>query len=205
MKPRLQKTYNYIVEYIKKYNNSPSIREIQKYLDIKSTSTVHNDIKELINLGYIKRPNMKSRSIELLKNEKLKTLDNPYKEEIIDIPILGEVAAGSPILAEENIENYFPIQSHLIRGGEFFMLRVNGDSMIDIGIYDGDLILVKKTNYANHGDIVVALIEDGATVKRLYNKNNQIMLIPENSSMEPIIPDHLNILGIVISLFREHI
>lgn len=198
MKERVQKVYDYIKDYIYEYNYSPSVREIQKSLNIKSTSTVQSDIKELIELRLIKRPDLKSRSLVLMEDE-------INKEEIVDIPIVGNVAAGNPILAVEDIEDYFPIPAHIAKGGNYFMLKVKGDSMIDVGIYDKDLILVRKTNYANHGDIIVALIDDSATVKRLYNKDGQIMLIPENSTMEPIIPDNLEILGTVVSLFREHI
>ncbi len=198
MKIRVQKVYDFIKEYIHKHNYSPSVREIQKELEIKSTSTVQSDIKELIELGLIKRPDLKSRSLVLVE-------DDIQKEETIDIPIVGDVAAGNPILAIEDITDYFPIPAHIAKSGEYFMLNIKGDSMIDIGIFDGDLILVNKTNYANHGDIVVALIDDSATVKRLYDKNGQVMLIPENSTMEPIIPDNLEILGKVVSLFREHI
>ena len=198
MKARVQKVYDFIKNYITDYNYSPSVREIQNALKIKSTSTVQSDIKELIELGLIRRPNLKSRSLVLVE-------DNIQKEETVDIPIVGDVAAGNPILAIEDIEDYFPIPAHIAKSGEYFMLNIKGDSMIEAGIFDGDLILVKKTNYANHGDIIVALIDDSATVKRLYDKNGQVMLIPENSTMEPIIPDNLEILGKVISLFREHI
>ena len=127
------------------------------------------------------------------------------KEQTIDVPIVGKVAAGNPITAVENIEFYFPIPAYYSTQGELFMLEISGDSMIEAGILDGDKILVKKTNYANHGEIIVALIDDEATCKRLYNLNGKVMLIPENSTMEPIIPDNLQILGKVISLFRDNI
>lgn len=198
MKTRVQKVYDFIKDYINEYNYSPSVREIQKALSIKSTSTVQSDIKELIEMGLIQRADLKSRSLVLVE-------DNIQREETIDVPIVGDVAAGNPILAIEDIEDYFPIPAHIAKSGEYFMLHIKGDSMIEAGIYDGDLILVRKTNYANHGDIVVALLDDSATVKTLYNKDGKIMLIPENSSMEPIIPDNLEILGKVVSLFRENI
>ena len=192
----------YLIDYIQKNQYPPTVREIQSQIGIKSLSTVKNDLDKLEEEGYITRLNQKSRSIEILKN-----LDgsSQTKEETIDIPIVGKVSAGSPITAIENIEFYFPIPSYYGKHGELFMLEISGESMIEAGILDGDKVLVKKTNVANHGDIIIALIGDDATCKRFYNKNGQIMLIPENSSMEPIIPDTLEILGKVISLYRENI
>lgn len=204
MNDRQYKVFQYLTEFIKKNSYPPSVREIQKGVGIKSTSTVSNDLNRLEELGYIKKSNLKSRSIEIIDSSN-ETLENYERKDIVDIPLLGNVAAGVPIYATENIEYYFPLPAHLVNKGEYFMLKITGDSMIDAGIFDEDIILVKKTNYANHGEIVVALIDDSATVKRLYNQNGQIMLLPENSSMDPIIPNNLEILGKVISLFRENI
>ncbi|MFM1515698.1 transcriptional repressor LexA [Helcococcus ovis] len=196
------KVLNFLIEYISINQFPPSVREIQAKVGIKSTSTVNSDLNKLNNLGYIKKNNQMSRSIEILKDA---NGDSTHKEETIDVPLLGKVAAGTPILAVEDVDSFFPIPDYYSKFGELFMLEIKGDSMIEAGILDGDKILVKKTNYADHGDIVVALIDDSATCKRFYKKNDQVMLIPENSTMEPIIPDNLQILGKVISLFREHI
>lgn len=200
---RQEKLFNFLVEYINTNQFPPSVREMCTGADIKSTSTVSNDLKILEKFGYINKNESTSRSIELLKDKSGNTILE--KEETIDVPIVGKVSAGAPITAIENIEFYFPIPSYYAKQGELFMLEISGESMIDAGILDGDKVLVKKTNMANHGDIIIALIDDDATCKKLYNKNGQVMLIPENSSMEPIIPDNLTILGKVISLFRENI
>lgn len=196
------KVLNFLIEFISTNQFPPSVREIQAKVGIKSTSTVNSDLNKLNDLGYIKKNNQTSRSIEILKDV---NGESTHKEETIDVPLLGQVAAGTPILAVEDVDSFFPIPDYYSKFGELFMLEIKGDSMIEAGILDGDKILVKKTNYADHGDIIVALIDDSATCKRLYKKNNQVMLIPENSTMEPIIPDNLQILGKVISLFREHI
>lgn len=200
---RQKRLFNFLVEYISKNQFPPSVREMCQGANIKSTSTVSSDLKILEDNGYIRKNNLKSRSIEILKDFEGNNIIE--KEETIDVPIVGRVAAGAPILAIENIEYYFPIPAYYANKGELFILEISGDSMIEAGILDGDKILVKKTNYADHGEIIVALIDDEATCKRLYNKNGKIMLIPENSSMDPIIPSNLRILGKVISLFREHI
>lgn len=200
---RQEKLFNFLVEYITTNQFPPSVREMCAGADIKSTSTVSNDLKILEKFGYINKNESTSRSIELLKDKLGNTIIG--KEETIDIPIVGKVSAGTPITAIENIEFYFPIPSYYSKQGELFILEIDGESMIEAGILNGDKVLVKKTNIADHGDIIIALIDDDATCKRLYNKNGQIMLIPENSTMEPIIPDNFTILGKVISLFRENI
>lgn len=200
---RQEKLFNFLVEYITTNQFPPSVREMCAGTDIKSTSTVSNDLKILEKFGYINKNESTSRSIELLKDKLGNTIIG--KEETIDIPIVGKVSAGTPITAIENIEFYFPIPSYYSKQGELFILEIDGESMIEAGILNGDKVLVKKTNIADHGDIIIALIDDDATCKRLYNKNGQIMLIPENSTMEPIIPDNFTILGKVISLFRENI
>lgn len=208
MNDRQSKVLDFIKYFLAQNDVPPSIRDIQDGVGIKSTSTVSNDLKKLELEGYIERSNLKSRSIKLLTEnnylEERKSVERT-NEDTLDIPVLGNVAAGSPIYAEENIDDYFPVPSYMANKGDYFILRVKGDSMIEAGILEGDLILVKKTNVAEHGQIVVALIDDGATVKRLYKKNGQIMLLPENSSMEPIIPEYMDLLGIVVSLFRDNI
>lgn len=203
MNKRQTQVLDYIKQFLTDNSYPPSIRDIQEGVGIKSTSTVSKDLIKLEEEGYIKRSNLKSRGIEIIGND-LQTNNND-SQDTVDIPLLGNVAAGSPIYAEQNIDFYFPVPSYMANKGEYFMLKIKGESMIEAGMLDGDLILVKKTNYANHGDIVVALIEDSATVKRLYNKNSQVMLLPENSTMEPIIPQDMTILGKVVSLFRENI
>lgn len=205
MNDRQRQVLDFIKQFIAKDQLAPTVRDIQNGVGIKSTSTVSNDLSKLEKEGYIERSNLKSRAIKLLVDNEYEEEILSSKEETIDIPILGNIAAGSPTYAEENIESYYPVPSHITKNKDYFLLKVKGDSMIEAGILEDDLILVEKINYANHGEIVVALIEDSATVKRLYKKNGQVMLIPENSSMEPIIPEHMEILGKVISLFRENI
>ncbi|WP_311487681.1 transcriptional repressor LexA [uncultured Helcococcus sp.] len=205
MNDRQRQVLDFIKQFIAKDQLAPTVRDIQNGVGIKSTSTVSNDLSKLEKEGYIERSNLKSRAIKLLVDNEYEEEILSSKEETIDIPILGNIAAGSPTYAEENIESYYPVPSHITKNKDYFLLKVKGDSMIEAGILEDDLILVEKTNYANHGEIVVALIDDSATVKRLYKKNGQVMLIPENSSMEPIIPEHMEILGKVISLFRENI
>lgn len=203
MNDRQSAILEFIIDYKNKYEYSPSVREIQKGVGIKSTSTVYSDLVVLEDLKKIKRTGLKSRTIEVL--EKNKYIEESSNDTTINIPVLGTVAAGLPILAEENIESTFPVPNHMVNNGQYYMLKIKGDSMIDAGIYEDDLVLVKKTNVANHGEIIVALIEDSATVKRLYKKNGQIMLLPENSTMEPIIPETMEVLGKVVSLFRQYV
>lgn len=203
MNERQEAILEFIKEYKLKHEFSPSVRDIQKGVGIKSTSTVSSDLKILEEENRIRKTGLKSRTIEILdKNYN----DEPSTEEnTVNIPIVGTVAAGIPIFADQNIESTYPVPNHMVNNGKYFMLKIKGESMIDAGILDGDLVLVKQTNIANHGEIIVALIEDSATVKRLYKKNGQIMLLPENSTMEPIIPESMDVLGKVVSLFREFI
>ncbi|EHR34458.1 transcriptional repressor LexA [Helcococcus kunzii] len=199
---RQEKVLEFLIDYISKNQFPPSVRDICAGVGIKSTSTANGDLNKLEKYGYIKRGSQTSRSIEIVKDLYGSTRN---QEETIDVPIVGKVSAGQPITAIENIEFYFPIPSYYSKQGELFMLEISGESMIEAGILDGDKVLVKKTNAAEHGEIVIALIDDEATCKRLYNKNGQVMLVPENSTMKPIIPDNLTILGKVISLFRENV
>ncbi len=174
----------------------PSIREICEKCGLKSTASVHTHLTTLENKGYIRRNKAQNRSIEITDPTFIKNSD------FLNVPIVGNVSAGSPILAVENIEDSFPIPSHLVGSDEVFMLRIRGDSMMDVGIFNKDLVLVNQQSTASNGDIVVALIEDSATVKTFYKENGHFRLQPENENYEPIIVDNLTILGKVIGLYR---
>lgn len=192
-----------IFNYIKKEAHSkgypPSVREICSALGIKSTSTVHAHLSKLEEKGLIKRDPTKPRAIEIFDDDNL-----PRKKETIDIPIIGSVAAGQPILAVENVEDQFPLPADFVPSSkDVFMLEVKGESMIECGIYNGDYLIVEKKPSADNGEIVVALLDDSATVKRFYKEDGHIRLQPENSSMEPIIVDDCVILGKAIGLFRK--
>ena len=202
MKDELSKKQRQILEYMIKQVNEkgypPSVREICEAVELKSTSTVHGYLTKLEDKGYIKRDKTKPRAIEILKKNKYKKT-----REYINIPIIGNITAGSPILAVENIEDTFPLPVDYIHNDEMFMLKVKGESMIDAGIYDKDLILVRQQNTAENGDIVVALIEEYATVKRFFKEKEFIRLQPENQSMSPIFVKDISIIGKVVGLFRK--
>lgn len=190
-----------ILDFIKSEINSkgypPSVREICSAVGLKSTSTVHGHLDRLEKRGLIRRDPTKPRAIEVLD-------DFSYEKEIINVPIVGSVAAGQPILAVENIEDRFPIPADFFPNkNQMFMLQVRGQSMIGSGIMDGDYIIVQQQSTANNGDIVVALIDDSATVKTFYKEKDYIRLQPENPSMEPIIVDDCVILGKAVGLFRK--
>lgn len=190
-----------IMNYIKKESLAkgypPSVREICSAVGIKSTSTVHGNLEKLEKLGLIRRDPTKPRAIEIL--------DETFPQrEILNLPIIGSVAAGMPILATENIEGHFPVPIDLYStNNEMFILNVKGDSMIDCGINDGDFLIVEQRATAENGEIVVALIDDSATVKRFFKEGNHIRLQPENSSMEPIIVEDCRIIGKAVGLFRK--
>ena len=177
----------------------PAVREICEAVHLKSTSSVHSHLETLEKNGFIRRDPTKPRAIEIIDDD-----FNLVRREIVNVPLLGEIAAGEPIFAEQNIESYFPILPEHMPSGEAFMLKVRGESMINVGIYDGDQILVKKQDTARNGDIVVALVEDSATVKTFYKENGHYRLQPENDSMEPIIVDEVEILGKLAGLFRTY-
>lgn len=191
-----------ILEFIKDciLNNGypPAVREICEAVNLKSTSSVHAQLNKLEEMGYIRRDSSKTRAIEINDDS-----FNLTRRELVNVPIIGTVTAGLPILAEENIEGYFPIQPDFVHNNQTFMLKVKGDSMVNAGIFDGDFILVEQTNTAYNNDIVVALIDDSATVKRFFKENGHFRLQPENDFMDPIIVDDLSILGKVIGLFRS--
>ncbi len=175
----------------------PSVREICAAVNLKSTSSVHSHLSSLEEKGYIHRDPTKPRAIEIVDDT-----FNLTRREMANIPIIGTVAAGQPLLATENIEGYFPIPTEYLSNKSVFMLKVKGNSMINAGIFDGDTIIVEQQSTAGDGDIVVALIEDSATVKTFYKEKGHIRLQPENDSMEPIIVDDCQILGKVMGLLR---
>ncbi len=175
----------------------PAVREICEAVNLKSTSSVHSHLETLEKNGYIRRDPAKPRAIEIVDDN-----FNLTRREIVNVPIVGTVTAGQPILAVENIESYFPIPMDYMPNQETFMLKVKGESMINAGIFDGDTILVQKQSHAKNGDFVVALIEDSVTVKTFYKEKDYYRLQPENDYMEPIIVPEVEIVGKVIGLFR---
>lgn len=190
-----------ILDYIKNCildkGYPPSVREICDNVGLRSTSSVHAHLNTLEDKGLIRRDSSKTRAIEIVDDE-----FNVQRRDITNIPIIGQVAAGSPILAVENITDYFALPSSFLPNGDYFVLKVNGDSMINVGIYDGDYLIVKKTSSARNGEIVVALVDDSVTVKRFYKEADHIRLQPENDSLEPIIVKDCSIVGSVASLYR---
>ena len=188
---------NYIKNEILERGFPPAIREICQAVGLKSTSSVHSHLESLERNGYIRRDPTKPRAIEILDES-----FNMIRREMVTVPIIGTVAAGQPILAEQNIEGYFPIPTEYMPNKQSFMLKVKGESMINAGIFDGDKVLVKQQATAENGDIVVALVDDSATVKTYYKENGHYRLQPENDSMDPIIVDKCEILGKVFGVFR---
>lgn len=189
----------YIKSEIQRQGYPPSVRDICKGVGLKSTSTVHSYLEKIESKGYIRKDPTKPRAIEILEKN-----DDPLliSKKTVDIPIVGKVTAGAPILAVENIEDTYPVPLELVEGHDVFMLKVQGESMIEAGILSGDLVLVKKQNSANNGDIVVALLEDEATVKTFYKEKDLIRLQPENQFMKPILTQEVSVLGKVIGLYR---
>ena len=186
----------------------PSVREIGKAVGLSSTATVHGYLEKLEQKGYIKKESQKGRTLRLIKGiigDKKKQEDKEFYSgrEMVEVPVIGKITAGAPILAVENVTDTFPIPIDFVGNSESFMLTVRGESMIEAGILDGDYILVKKQSTANNGEIVVALIGEEATVKTFYKEKSYIRLQPENSTMEPIIVDNCEILGKVAGVFRK--
>ncbi len=192
-----------ILEFIKKELNTkgypPSVREICGAVRLKSTSTVHGHLEKLERKGFIRRDATKPRAIEVLDGSSFTYL----KKEMVELPIVGKVTAGQPILAQENIEDIFPVPVEFVGNSDAFMLTVKGDSMKDAGILDKDYVIVNQQSYANNSDVVVALLGDEATIKRFYKENGHFRLQPENPLYEPIIVNDLIILGKVIGVFRK--
>ena len=190
--------YNFLIEFTKSEGYPPSVREICQAVSLKSTSTVHGHLKRLEKKGLIYRDPTKPRALEIVE------LSNEEKE-LIDIPIVGKVTAGMPILATENIEDMFQIPINYVKhNNDLFILKVTGDSMIEAGILDGDLAIIEQKNVATNGDIVVALIENEATIKRFFKENGFIRLQPENKNYEPIIVEDCSILGKLVGIYRAY-
>ena len=190
-----------ILEYMKQEilnkGYPPTVRDICEAVHLKSTSSVHSHLETLEKNGYIRRDPTKPRAIEIIDDN-----FNLTRREMTNVPMIGRVAAGEPILAVENIESYFPIPTEYMPNAETFMLKVKGESMINAGIFDGDQILVEKCSTARNGDMVVALVDDSATVKTFYKEGDHIRLQPENDTMDPIIVDDCEIMGKVFGVFR---
>lgn len=203
---REQRILEYMREYVAKWGYPPTVRDVAGALGIKSTSTVHKSIAALEKAGAIKKQAGKRRALDIVGNEPAKAPSvTEERDDIVDLPVVGRIAAGTPILAEQNIEDSFPMPSRFIGKGTNFMLTVHGQSMIEAGIFDGDYILVQQQDTASNGDIVVAMIdgmESEATVKAFYKENGHIRLQPRNSEMEPIIVDDCKIIGLVKGVFR---
>lgn len=204
---RQQAVLDCIEACIQEKGYGPTVREICQSLGLSSPSTVHVHLKALEEKGLIKRDPLKSRSITLTHpHDEASVIENviaPSFGRVVEVPLVGNVAAGSPILAEENITDTMTLPTDIVGDAPSFMLSVRGDSMIEAGINDGDYVVVKEQPVANNGDIVVALIDDGATVKRFYREKDHIRLQPENSSMDPIITRDCSIAGKVVAVFRR--
>ncbi|MDD2627340.1 MAG: transcriptional repressor LexA [Clostridia bacterium] len=205
LKENEQKILYFLKEQIKENGYPPSVREICAAVGLKSTSSVHLYLTRLAEKGYIAKKDLKTRAIKIVDNEES---SDEKDVNLFSIPLVGNVAAGAPILAEENIEDYFKLPANFIPkaalNGKTYMLKVKGESMINVGIHDGDYIIVLKQNTATNGEIVVAMIENEATVKTFYKEKTHVRLQPENDFMEPIIIKDVQILGKVVGLFRKY-
>lgn len=189
--------YEFLKDFTSEKGYPPTVREICKAVGLKSTSSVHGHLKHLEKEGLIKRDPTKPRALEIV--------DSVVKKEMINVPIIGRVTAGLPILANENIEDSFPLPLDYVKhNNDLFMLKISGSSMIKAGILDGDLAIIEKTQTASNGDKIVALIENEATLKTFYRENDHIRLQPENDEMEPIIVDNCSILGKLIGIYRTY-
>lgn len=206
--------YDYICTFMEDNGYAPSTREICEGVGLKSTATVHNHLENLKRLGVLDKTSMKNRALSIVKQEDEGTEEKNEEinlsdikilpdQEIANIPVIGNVAAGQPIFAAENFERTFPLPMDMVGNDETFMLKVKGESMINVGIFDGDYIIVKRQPTAHNGDIIVALIEDEATVKTYYKEKDYFRLQPENDYMQPIIATEITVLGKVTGLIRK--
>ena len=194
---------NFIKDQLTLKGYPPSVREICAAVDLRSTSTVHSHLNKLEKLGYIRRDATKPRAIEVLDGNKGESV-NGLNQEVLHLPVIGQITAGEPIFAEQNIEEYIPLPANLVVGTENFILKVKGDSMINCGILNGDYVIVDKASTATNSQIVVALVgQESATVKRFFREDNHIRLQPENDTMKPIILPNCSILGKAIGLYRK--
>ena len=207
---RQQAIYDYIRSYSAEHGYPPSVREIGSAVGLASPSTVHMHLKTLEEFGLIKRDSKKPRTIEVMakdqastSEEKLAEVKQDVASNVITLPLVGRVAAGTPILAEQNVEETLSLPTSIVGDASSFILRVRGESMVNAGIFDGDYIVVKEQNEAHDGEIVVALIDDSATVKTFYREKDRIRLQPENDTMEPIYAENPTILGKVTALIRS--
>jgi repressor LexA len=203
---RQQQIWNYLVTYVDLHGYPPTVREIGEEVGLASPSTVHAHLANLERAGLLKRDPTKPRALELIGREREEPAPTPIRDDAsVSLPLLGQIAAGAPLLAEQNVEDYLTMPSST-KGD--FMLRVRGDSMIEAGILDGDLVIVRSTKDARNGEIVVALVGDDesadeATVKTFYRENGRVRLQPENAALQPIYADYVQILGCVVGVFRE--
>lgn len=195
---RQREILTFVQRYADAHGYPPSVREIGQALGLTSSSTVHSHLAALEKKGYLRRDPSKPRALEVLRDER----EIPTKK-VVPVPIIGRVAAGQPLLAQQNIDDYFPLPTDFVRTDECFILRVRGDSMIEAGIYDGDLLVVRRQETADNGDIVVARIEDDATVKRFFKEEDRIRLQPENAAMEPIYTRDATIEGVALAVIRK--
>ena len=197
-----QLIYDFIKNEIRTRGITPSIREIGNAAGLSSTSSVHAQLETLERKGYIQRSKSKNRCIEILEDNFYNNAEPQNDIEYANVPIIGTVTAGLPILAQENLEGYFPMPVDYLKNNDTFMLRIRGNSMINCGIFNNDLVLVNQQNTANNGDIIIALLDDSATCKRFFREKDFVRLQPENDAYEPIIVRDIKILGKVIGLFR---
>jgi len=203
---RQEKILEFINKKIKDEGYPPSVREIAKAVSLSSSATVHSHLKKLEEMGYLKRDASKPRALSVTHSEEIDSTDTGKSaNEMVFVPVVGSIAAGTPILAEENIDDYFPLSPDFVRGQkEVFMLNVHGDSMVNAGILDRDMVIVRKQDTAINGEIIAAMIEDEATVKRFFKTDSEIRLIPENDHMEPIFSKNVKVLGKVIGIIRKY-
>ena len=203
---RQQEIWDFLVDYVDRQGYPPTVREIGEHVGLASPSTVHAHLANLERAGYLKRDPTKPRALELLAHRRREAAP-AQRAELQQLPLLGQIAAGGPLLAEEQVEEYLSMPEELTRGGADFLLRVKGESMIEAGILDGDIVVVRRQETAQNGDIVVALAgedetADEATVKRFFREDGRVRLQPENASLEPIYAPHVQILGKVVGVFR---